>query len=66
MQIKHSMIVRFLYRIIHHHSYLEAFKYSIASGSASAFSSELASAEEIYNLYKTLRKDKKRSSLRTS
>lgn len=49
-----SMIAGFIYGLIHHHSYLEAFKYSIAPGSASTFSSELASAEEIFNLYKTL------------
>lgn len=49
-----SMVAGFLYGYMKYHSYEKAFKYSIASGSASAFSERLATKEEIEILYKTL------------
>ncbi len=49
-----SMIAGFLYGLDQYQSFLEAFKYSIAAGSASAFSSELATKEEIDYLYKMI------------
>ncbi len=55
-----SMIAGFLYGLLNNHSYEEAFKYSIASGSASAFSSELATANEIHNLYRKLSEELKK------
>lgn len=49
-----SMVAGFLYGYEKFNSYEEAFKYGVATGSASAFSEELAKYNEVLNLYKTL------------
>lgn len=49
-----SLVAGFLYGYLTYGNYKEAFKYGISAGSASAFSVELASKEEIEELYKTL------------
>lgn len=46
-----SMVGGFVYGKIHDFSDEEAFKFAVASGSATAFSPTIASKEEIYNLY---------------
>ncbi len=49
-----SMVAGFLYGYLTYKDYNEAFKYGIATGSASAFSEELAKLNEVKELYKTL------------
>ncbi len=49
-----SMVAGFLYGYLTYKDYNEAFKYGIATGSASAFSEELAKLNEVKALYKTL------------
>jgi len=49
-----SMVAGFLYGYLTTKDYKEAFKYGISSGSASAFSENLATKEEVASIYKTL------------
>ena len=49
-----SMVAGFIAGYIKSHNYGEALKLSVASSAATAFSSELAKADEIYKIYKTL------------
>lgn len=49
-----SMLAAFVYAMEEGFSQMEAFKYSICAGSATAFSKNLATKEEIDNLYKNL------------
>ncbi len=49
-----SMLAGFVYSIIHNNTYEDAFKFSLACGSATAFSENIASKEEIYNLYEKM------------
>lgn len=49
-----SMVAGFIAGYIKSHDYSEALKLSVASAAATAFSSELAKADEIYKIYKTL------------
>ena len=49
-----SMIAGFLYGYLQTNDYEQAFKYAIATGSASAFSESFALKDEILNLYKQL------------
>ena len=49
-----SMLAGFVYSIIHGNSYEDAFKFAVACGSATAFSENIASRKEIFNLYQTL------------
>ena len=49
-----SMVAGFIAGYIKSHDYGEALKLSVASAAATAFSSELAKADEIYKIYKTL------------
>ena len=48
-----SMVAGFIAGYIKSHDYGEALKLSVASSAATAFSSELAKADDIYNIYKT-------------
>ena len=50
-----SMVAGFLCGWLEAGDYLHAFKMSIAAGSASAFSEELAAANEIMKIYKSLK-----------
>lgn len=54
-----SMVAGFLYGYLKHNDYKEAFLYGLCSGSASAFSSKLASLDEIERLIPTIREDVK-------
>ncbi len=49
-----SMVAGFIYGYQTYKDYSEAFKYGICTGSASAFSENLATLSEVKNLYKTL------------
>ena len=49
-----SMVAGFIVGCIKSGNYKEALKLSVASASATAFSKELAKAEEINKIYKTL------------
>lgn len=49
-----SMVAGFIYAIKHGYSYIEAFKFSVSCGSATAFSENLATKEEVLNIYKNL------------
>lgn len=49
-----SLVAGFLYGYLTFNNYLQAFRYGICTGSASAFSEELAKKEEVENLLKTL------------
>ena len=49
-----SMVAGFIAGYITNKSYSEALKLSVASSSATAFSKELAKADEIYKIYKNL------------
>ena len=49
-----SMVAGFIAGYIKFQDYGEALKLSVASSAATAFSSELAKADEIYSIYKTL------------
>lgn len=49
-----SMVAGFIAGYIKSNDYGEALKLSVASSAATAFSSELAKADEIHNIYKTL------------
>ena len=49
-----SMVAGFIAGYIQSHDYGEALKLSVASAAATAFSSELAKADEIQKIYKTL------------
>lgn len=49
-----SMVAGFIAGYITNKSYSEALKLSVASSAATAFSKELAKADEIYNIYKNL------------
>ena len=47
-----SMVAGFIYGYLKHGNYSEAFRYGLATGSASAFKEELASPEDVEELYK--------------
>ena len=47
-----SMVAGFIYKYIETKDFAESLKFSVASGSATAFSPWLAKAEQIYELYK--------------
>lgn len=49
-----SMLAGFVYGIISGFSKEDAFKFSLACGSATAFSENIATKEEIYNLYENI------------
>lgn len=49
-----SMLAGFVYGIIDGFSTEEAFKFALACGSATAFSENIATKEEIYNLYENI------------
>lgn len=49
-----SMLAGFVYSVIHNNTYEDAFKFSLACGSATAFSENIARKEEIYNLYEKM------------
>ena len=49
-----SMVAGFLYGYLKNNDLDEAFKLGIATGSASAFSEELATKEEVENLLKQM------------
>ena len=49
-----SMVAGFTAGYIKSHDYGEALRLSVASSAATAFSSELAKADEIHNIYKAL------------
>lgn len=49
-----SMVAGFIYAIKEGYSLVEAFKFSVACGSATAFSEKLATKQEILNLYENL------------
>ena len=49
-----SMVAGFIAGYITNKSYSEALKLSVASSAATAFSKELAKADEIYKIYKNL------------
>lgn len=49
-----SLVAGFLYGYLTFNNYEQAFKYGICTGSASAFSEELAKKDEVENLLKTL------------
>ena len=49
-----SMVAGFMYAVKNGYDLKEAFKYSVACGSATAFSKELGQKEEIFNLYGNL------------
>ncbi|WP_368669398.1 PfkB family carbohydrate kinase [Histophilus somni] len=49
-----SMLAAFVYAKLEGYEDLEAFKFSVAAGSATAFSVDLASKEDIEKLYKNL------------
>lgn len=49
-----SMVAGFIYGYLKYNDYLEAFKYGLASGSASAFKDDLANKEDILKLYNEL------------
>lgn len=49
-----SMLAGFVYSVIHNNTYEDAFKFSLACGSATAFSENIAIKEEIYNLYQKM------------
>lgn len=49
-----SMVAGFIYAIKHGYSFVEAFKFSVSCGSATAFSENLATKKEILNIYKNL------------
>lgn len=49
-----SMVAGFIYAIKHGYSYIEAFKFSVSCGSATAFSENLATKEEVLDIYKNL------------
>ncbi len=49
-----SMVAGFIYGYLTYQNYDEAFKYGLCAGSASAFSENLATLEEVKNLYKTI------------
>jgi 1-phosphofructokinase len=51
-----SMVAGFVYGMDKGFGYEEAFKFSIASGSATAFSEDLGTKEEIYTLYEKFRR----------
>ena len=48
------MVAGFIYGYLKYQDYSEAFKYGLCTGSASAFKEELANAEDVEKLYKTL------------
>ena len=47
-----SMVAGFIYGYLKYQDYDEAFRYGLATGSASAFSEELATNEQVISLYK--------------
>ncbi len=47
-----SMVAGFIYGYLRYHDYDEAFRYGLATGSASAFREELATNDEVIELYK--------------
>ena len=49
-----SMLAGFVYAIDHGYASYDAFRFSVACGSATAFSENIASKEEIYRLYETI------------
>ncbi len=49
-----SMVAGFIYGYLTYNDYNKAFKYGLSAGSASAFKENLATKEEIENLYKTI------------
>ncbi|WP_044566275.1 1-phosphofructokinase [Anaerococcus provencensis] len=49
-----SMLAGFVYSVINNNTYEDAFKFSLACGSATAFSENIARKEEIYNLYEKM------------
>lgn len=49
-----SMVAGFIYAIKQGYSFIEAFKFSVSCGSATAFSENLANKKEIFNIYKNL------------
>lgn len=49
-----SMVAGYIYGYLTYQNYDEAFKYGLCAGSASAFSENLATLEEVKNLYKTI------------
>ena len=49
-----SMVAGFIYAIKEGYSLVEAFKFSVACGSATSFSEKLATKQEILNLYENL------------
>lgn len=51
-----SMVAGFIYGLEHHYSSIEAFKLSVSCGSASAFSQNLATKDEIMTIYNQLKK----------
>ena len=46
-----SMVAGFIYGYLNYHDYAEAFRYGLATGSASAFKEELATLEDVEKLY---------------
>lgn len=53
-----SMLAGFVYSVINNNTYDDAFKFSLACGSATAFSDNIAREEEIYNLYEKMQEKK--------
>ena len=51
-----SMVAGFIYGYLNGGSYADAFHYGVCTGSASAFSENLATAEEVKNLFNTIHK----------
>ena len=49
-----SMLAGFIYALKNNFSLVEAFKFSVSCGSATAFSEKLATKNEIYKIYKNL------------
>ncbi|MFM1539094.1 1-phosphofructokinase [Helcococcus bovis] len=49
-----SMLAGFMYALKNNFSLLEAFKFSVSCGSATAFSETMATKKEIYKIYKNL------------
>ncbi|MBP5279845.1 MAG: 1-phosphofructokinase, partial [Erysipelotrichaceae bacterium] len=46
-----SMVAGFIYGYLRYHDYTEAFRYGLVTGSASAFSEELATKQQVMDLY---------------
>lgn len=49
-----SMLAGFAYSVMQENTFEEAFKFSVACGSATAFSENIGTKEEIYNLYERI------------